>query len=550
MDERVLALTTWDPDGGGPLAAQLVATGGFTTAGGQPVNSIARWDGAQWQPFGTGLNGWGFALTTWDPDGAGPLPAQLVVGGGFTTAGGQPANNIARWDGTQWLPFGTGMNSTVYSLTTWDPDGDGPLTPQIVAGGLFVFIDRQLVLNIAYSNGTQWYPFGLGLDLSVFSLTPWDPDGTGPLAEQPVVGGQFFGAGGQTLNRIARWDGARWQPFGTGVNDAVFGLTTWDPDGGGPLAAQVVAGGSFTTAGEQPASKIARWDGTQWQPFGCCIDRNVYVLINWDPDGPGPQAALLVAGGIFTTAQGQTVNCIAGWDGSQWLPFGTGMSVTQGSATRAAVNALTTWDPDGPGPQATQLIAGGQFSIAGGQQVRSIARWDGIQWHPFGSGLNASVSALTTWDGDGAGPFPPQVVAGGYFSYPGELPAYYVVRWDGAQWRPLGAEMDGLVSSLTTFDPDGDGPLAVQLAAGGFFVDAGGVPSSHVALWGGCPDAPAPCAGDADGDRTVSFADVTAVLVHFGSTGLPYSPGDASGDGLVNASDIVSVLLGFDTPCP
>ena len=35
------------------------------------------------------------ALTTWDPDGNGPLPAQLVAGGAFTTAGGVTVNGIA-----------------------------------------------------------------------------------------------------------------------------------------------------------------------------------------------------------------------------------------------------------------------------------------------------------------------------------------------------------------------------------------------------------------------------------------------------------------------
>jgi hypothetical protein len=35
------------------------------------------------------------ALTTWDPDGAGPLPAMLVAGGYFTSIEGTPVYHIA-----------------------------------------------------------------------------------------------------------------------------------------------------------------------------------------------------------------------------------------------------------------------------------------------------------------------------------------------------------------------------------------------------------------------------------------------------------------------
>src|SRR5262245_21237079 len=56
--------------------------------------------------------GGGIALTsiTWDPDGDGPLPDMLVVGGSFNYAGDIAANRIAAWDGNRWLTFGSGMD--------------------------------------------------------------------------------------------------------------------------------------------------------------------------------------------------------------------------------------------------------------------------------------------------------------------------------------------------------------------------------------------------------------------------------------------------------
>ena len=65
----------------------------------------------QWLPGHgiPGLNGIVYAATTWDPDGAGPKPAVLVVGGNFTIAGTTVANRMpsgmaphgSRWAGDE-----------------------------------------------------------------------------------------------------------------------------------------------------------------------------------------------------------------------------------------------------------------------------------------------------------------------------------------------------------------------------------------------------------------------------------------------------------------
>lgn len=64
------------------------------------------------------------------------------------------------------------------------------------------------------------------------------------------------------------------------------------------------------------------------------------------------------------------------------------------------------------------------------------------------------------------------------------------------------------------------------------------------------PSAPAPCVGDADGDRDVDFSDITSVLGNFGLTPGPFGPGDADGDGDVDFSDITTILASFGLPCP
>src|SRR5262249_10270720 len=112
----VFALTVFD-DGSGPA---LYAGGLFTSAGGEPTtttNFIAKWNGANWSAVGSGIGGTSvlpsvYALTVFN-DGSGPA---LYAGGTFTSAGGVPINRVAKWDGTSWSAVGITINSGVYAL--------------------------------------------------------------------------------------------------------------------------------------------------------------------------------------------------------------------------------------------------------------------------------------------------------------------------------------------------------------------------------------------------------------------------------------------------
>ena len=121
----IRALAVFD-DGSGPA---LYAGGGFSSAGGVPANRIARWDGSRWSALESGVNLPVQAMTVFD-DGSGPA---LYVGGQFQLAGGAPANRIARWDGASWSALDSGMNLAVFALTVFD-DGGGPA---LYAGGDF-----------------------------------------------------------------------------------------------------------------------------------------------------------------------------------------------------------------------------------------------------------------------------------------------------------------------------------------------------------------------------------------------------------------------------
>jgi len=194
------ALGDWDPDGTGPLPPRLIAGGGFLTAGDTHAARIAMFDGDAWSPIGSGVGGAVNAITSWDPDSGGPLPPRLIVAGSFTTAGDTLAANIAQWDGKQWQALGAGLNGPALSLVVHDSDGSGPQASSLIVGGQFTQADGIDAARVARWDGTSWHPLAQGISESVHALIVWDADGSSAQRPQLIAGGNF----------VSRWDGTTW----------------------------------------------------------------------------------------------------------------------------------------------------------------------------------------------------------------------------------------------------------------------------------------------------------------------------------------------------
>ncbi len=253
----------------------------------------------------------------------------------------------------------------------------------------------------------------------------------------------------------------QWEPGGgfAGVYGRVYALESWDPDGAGPQPPRLVTGGDFAFAGSVATRGIAAVGPPSgaWSAFGSGMDRSVRALLTL-PNGD------LVAGGDFTVAGGVACNCIARWDGASWSSLGTGIS---DSSFNPLVRSLALL-PNG------DLVAGGDFTNAGGADCYRIARWDGSAWHALGSGMNGSVAALAVLpNGD--------LLAGGSFTTAGGVACSRIARWDGTVWSPFGGIGNAgalQVSSMKVL-PNGD------LLIGGNFQTAGGVACNRIARWDG-----------------------------------------------------------------
>ena len=124
--------------------------GGFTTVGGVAANSIARYNGRTWSALGSGVSGGDFPSVY---SIAIANNGEVYAGGSFTTAGGVPATNIARWNGSTWSALGSGVGGGDYagvSAIAIANNGD------VYAGGSFTTAGEVPATNIARWNGSAW----------------------------------------------------------------------------------------------------------------------------------------------------------------------------------------------------------------------------------------------------------------------------------------------------------------------------------------------------------------------------------------------------------
>ena len=251
-------------------------------------------EGFAWRPTFSpiGLDYWVDALAVFD-DGSGPA---LFVGGRFTSAGGVPANCIAKWDGTSWSSLGSGTNFDVRALEVFD-DGSGP---KLYVGGAFSIAGGvNIGYGIARWNGSTWSTVGGGVSDAVSALVVHD-DGTGPAL---YAGGNFLNAGGVSVNKLARWNGQAWSAVGFPTSFlSVYSLASFD-DGTGPA---LYAGGT---------SFLWKWNGGSWSPFGGGLGSpsgetvEVYTLRGFEFGG----TRSLFVGGRFTTSGGISSPNLAEW---------------------------------------------------------------------------------------------------------------------------------------------------------------------------------------------------------------------------------------------
>jgi hypothetical protein len=488
----------------------VVIAGRFTRVGSVTVNGIARWNGSEWLPFGSGLgtvvantvsfgNTQVFALAAM-PNG------EVIVGGQFTVAGGQPVWNIARWDGTRWWAFDEGLgedagqgvrglactpDGTLYAtglntpVRRRDPDMWRPATPNspfglnsFVGTGVGVSADGRVFTSrmltgssseVRILAGSSVQRVRVTIDVQTGFMFPAVVGADGSI----ILGGRFATVEGRPANSLAKWDGQRWNAIAGGLSGGITDLVVWR----GGLA----VAGDFTEAPNTLARRLAFWDGRRWQGLGSGTNMAPRTLLAL------PSGDLLAVGG-FTTAGGSPAPGVARWDGLRWTAMGAGSIAFANSAVVDSAGRLFVSTSDS----------------VNGQLVGAVRQWTGTDWASFATGFRLADG--TGGQTDALLPLPDgRLVVGGLFNDP----APFVAVVDGSSSRGLGEGTTGAVKRLLA------GPAGSFFAAGSFTragpLGNGG--TQGLALWngsewqsvgGGLRGIPADAALTADGQLLVA----------------------------------------------
>lgn len=341
-----------------------------------------------------------------------------------------------------WQDVDGGTNNSSHGLLTWNG--------KLINLGSF----NNPCNRVAQWDGTNWTCLGGGVGVVARAGVVWE----GKL----VVVGDFWNVFQPCVgcNGVAVWDGTSWTPLDNGVNNDVLVCTVWNN--------QLVIGGDFTQADGVPISRIAKWNGTEWESIGPIgvFDNDIRCMVEFEND--------LYVGGDFNNVGGVSANDgLVKYDPAtnSWLGGNSGVDLVGG--VDFSVRCLYVHPGDG------NLYMGGEFpelwdgdAAAPDPNMAYIAKYDGSNWTPLGTGLNEYVRAIHEYNGD--------LVAGGYFTNAGGVPANKIARWDGTNWNAMGlgfdaSGIDEYVKSATVWNG--------IFFAGGAYTQAEGNPMNYISQW-------------------------------------------------------------------
>jgi hypothetical protein len=455
-------------------AGKLYAGGDFTAAGDAAATNWAVHDGSSWSTPGDGLDRGGpYALAAYR-DG-------VVVAGDFGQSGERRITHAGIWSGAGWQTFGQGVS--------YDDIADGNVFAidaadgQMVAGGSFDQAGPVRVGSVAEWRGGAWHDMAGGLGgIHVLAKV------TGMLrvGKDLYVTGDFATAGGAAVRNVARWDGERWWPLGSGLNGPGYALAEHN--------GRIYVGGTFSAAGDTAANGVAAWDpATQtWSPLGHApaFDHDVLSLAV-------VSNRYLVIGGHFHTLRMNMRDLARNLYGI--VVFDTQAEIRPDDPLSGFSRVRGVQKSFGPGwiralrLLGTDLYVGGTFDTAGvlqppdapaepGFAAQNLAVWhlgseDG-HWSTPG-GTDEPVMALATLDGR-------SLVVGGWFGAAGGTAASGVVEYDPVNrtWTPYGEGIGPGERGVRHVEALAQDP-ANGLWVGGVYNTAGGVPSCSIGLWEG-----------------------------------------------------------------
>lgn len=383
----------------------LLAAGNIALNGEASGNRVARWDGARWVALGGVTNAIDRGFSSLES-----FNGDVYVCGNFNSIGGDSAQYFARWDGGHWVQLSSGSELAEIGLLAKVGD-------ELVVAGSFSQLGGAPITAFARWNGDSFAPLA---STEVGGI--WNPVGGSVVAFRDglAVSGYFNRAGSVVTRCVALLDSDGWHSTGGTLTGSVGYSTGIAVSAATEFQGELVLGGTFSAVGD--CDNIARRTADGWAGFGAGTPiGGITTFIEFNGE--------LIAAGNFTHSPGILHGqAILRWNGSEWLPLGSGFESVGGSEV---VQSMCVFQGD--------LVIGGRFPYYGSIRFPNVARWDGATWSAMGSGLRESVTQLQEYHGVlyaiGDFPTPPRGIA----------------RWNGAEWTSVGTPPFGRAYCMTVF---------------------------------------------------------------------------------------------------
>ncbi len=159
-----------------------------------------------------------------------------------------------------------------------------------------------------------------------------------------------------------------------GTNGPIADILTWDPDGPGGEGELLVAGGTFTAAGSVLARNVCVWDGVAFRAMGEGIAGEV-------------NGVCAVGTQLYAAAYEGGVSRVYAWDGTGWDVLPGEFRCTLGCDSRPIVGLANV---NGV------LFAAGSATEISGAAIGRVASWNGAAWSAVTPGYNIAVRRVRT----------------------------------------------------------------------------------------------------------------------------------------------------------
>lgn len=298
----------------------------------------------------------------------------------------------------QWGHMNYGFNNLVLCLAAGKQG-------QIYAGGMFTIVNNNAAAvapffatnRIAYWDGTKWNSMAGGANNSVYAIAV-APNG------DVYAGGDFTSIGGVACNRIAKWNGTAWSALSTGANGRVRSIAV-APNG------DVYIGGDFTQAGGFNTWYCARWNGLTWISLGAGAGLNNSV-----------RSLCITQDGLYVYLTGQFTD--------EKVAVAALGYVTKYTVSSNTFSAMAS----GVGGEGGKIVISpnGIIHVAA-SVVGVVKQWNGSAWVLLGkTGLTftpflPTTCRLTVTPDE-------NIIVLGEFTYADDLPVYRIARWNGSSW--------------------------------------------------------------------------------------------------------------------